>query len=256
MRLGRVVVQRFRSLFRRSQAEADMQRELDLHIEQLTKEHIAAGMSESEARLAARREFGSLEVTKEQCREMRRVNLIEDLMRDLAYAFRVLRKSPGFTLTAVLSLALGIGANTAIFSLVDAVLLRMLPVRDPQQLLEVSRMGGRTLSYPMFELIRDRNQVFAGVLLTSSGRFGGSARLGDVDLGDVHFSPVSGDYFAVLGVSPVIGRALTEEDLAAANTTVISYGLGHRALAGDPAVLGKALRIGSRTYTIVGIAPR
>ena len=256
MRLGRVAVQRFRSLFRRSQAEADMQRELDLHIEQLTKEHIAAGMSESEARLAARREFGSLEVTKEQCREMRRVNLIEDLIRDLTYAFRVLRKSPGFTLTAVFSLALGIGANTAIFSLVDAVLLRMLPVREPQQLLEVSRTGGRTLSYPIFEIIRDRNQVFSGVLLTSSGRFGGSARLGDVDLGDVHFSPVSGDYFAVLGVTPVIGRALTEEDLAAANTTVISYGLWQRAFAGDPAVLGKALRVGSRTYTIVGIAPR
>ena len=84
MRLSRVVVQRFRSLFRRSQVEADMQRELDLHIEQLTKERIAAGMTESEARLAARREFGSLEVTKEQCREMRRVNLIEDLIRDLA----------------------------------------------------------------------------------------------------------------------------------------------------------------------------
>jgi predicted permease len=255
MRLVRVVVQRFRSLFRRSQVEADMQRELDLHIEQLTKERIAAGMTESEARLAARREFGSLEATKEQCREMRRVNLIEDLIRDLAYAFRVLRKSPGFTLTAVLSLALGIGANTAIFSLVDAVLLRMLPVHEPQQLLEVSRTGGGTLSYPMFELIRDRNQVFSGVLLTSSGRFGASARLSGLDLGDVHFSPVSGDYFAVLGISPVIGRTLSQADLAAANTVVISYGFWQRAFASDTAAVGKTLWLGGRSYEIVGVAP-
>jgi len=256
MRLGRIVLHRFRSLLRRSHAEADLQREIDLHIEQLTREHVAAGMTESEARLAARREFGSLEVTKEQCRDMRRVNFIEDFVRDLAYAFRLLTKSPGFTLAAVLSLALGIGANTAIFSLVDAVLLRMLPVREPQQLLEVSRNGGRTLSYPMFEVIRDRNQVFSGVLMTSSGRFAASVRLGDIDVGDAHFSPVSGDYFAVLGVSPVIGRALSQEDLAGSNTTVIDYGLWQRAFAGDPAVLGKALRVGSRAYTIVGVAPR
>jgi predicted permease len=255
MRLGRIVRHRLRSLFRRSQAEADMQRELDLHLEQLTREHIAAGMTEPEARLAARREFGPTEATKEQCRDMRRVNLVEDLVRDLAYAFRVLTRSPGFTLTAVLSLALGIGANTAIFSLVDAVLLRMLPVREPHQLLEVSRAGGRTLSYPMYEIIRDRNEVFSDVLLTSSGRFGASVRIGETDLGNFHFSPVSGDYFATLGVSPVIGRALTEEDLTAANTTMISYGLWQRAFAGDPAVLGKALQVGSRTYTIAGVAP-
>ena len=255
MRVGRIVRHRLRSLFRRSRAEAEMQWEIDLHLEQLTKEHIAAGMTESEARLAARREFGPVEGTKEQCRDMRRVNLIEDLIRDLAYAFRVLTRSPGFTVTAVLSLALGIGANTAIFSLVDAILLRMLPVHAPRQLLEVSRVGGRTLSYPMYEVIRDRNQVFSGVLLTSGGRFGASARLGGIDLGDVDFSPVSADYFAVLGVSPVIGRALTEEDIATANTTVISHGLWQRAFAGDPAALGKALQVGSRTYTIAGVAP-
>ncbi len=107
----------------------------------------------------------------------------------------------------------------------------------------------------MFEVIRDRNEVLSGALLTSSGRFGASVRLGDIDAGDVHFSPVSGDYFAVLGVSPVIGRALTEEDLAASNTSVISYGLWQRAFTSDPAVLGKSLRVGNRRYTIVGVAP-
>ncbi|HWC00382.1 MAG TPA: ABC transporter permease, partial [Bryobacteraceae bacterium] len=255
MRLARIVAYRFRSLLRRSRAEAELQQEIELHIEQLAKEHRAAGMSEREARWAARREFGSLEATKERCRDMRRVNLFEDLARDLAYAFRLLRKSPGFTLTAVLSLALGIGANTAIFSLVDAVLLRMLPVREPQQLVEVGRVGGGTLSYPIYEIIRDHNQVFSGVLLTSSGRFRASVRLGDLDAGDASFAPVSGDYFAVLGVRPVIGRVLTEEDLAAANTIVISFGLWQQAFAGDPAVLGKPLRVGDQTYTIAGVAP-
>jgi predicted permease len=232
-----------------------MDREIRLHVEQLAREYIASGMAEPEARLAARRAFGPLEATKEQCRDMRRVNFMEDLIQDAAYAFRFLTRSPGFTLTAVLSLAIGIGANTAIFSVVDTVLLRVLPVREPQRLVEVSREGGRTLSYPMFEIIRDRNQVFSGVLLTSSGRFGASARFGGTELGDVHFSPVSGDYFAVLGISPVIGRALSEMDLASANTVVISYGFWRRAFAGDPAVLGKTLSLGARSYEIVGVAP-
>src|SRR5579871_3414271 len=163
MRTGRIIFHRLRSLLRRSEAEAELNRELELHIEQLTKEHVAAGMAHPEARLTAQREFGSLEMTKEQCRDMRRVNFVRDLVKDLAYSFRLFMRSPGFTLTAVLSLALGIGANTAIFSLVDAVLLRMLPVRDAHLLVEVSRDGGGTLSYPMYEIIRDRNQVFSGV---------------------------------------------------------------------------------------------
>ena len=119
------------SLFRRRRAEAELDRELSLHLDQLTKENIARGMNESEARLEAQREFGSVAVIQEACRDTRRVNWIEDLWRDLLYAFRQLRTSPFFTLTAVLSLAIGIGANTAIFSLADAVLLRMLPAQEP-----------------------------------------------------------------------------------------------------------------------------
>jgi hypothetical protein len=257
MRIGRIFFHRLRSLLRRSRAEADLQREIDLHLEQLTKEYTAAGMREKEARLAAQREFGSIGATKERCRDRRRVNAVEDVFRDLAYAFRLLRKSPGFTGSVVLSLALGIGANTAVFSLVDAVLLRMLPVREPQELIEITRLGGGTLSYPFFEAIRDRNQAFSGVLLLSGGRIAASAHLGGADLGEIHLSPVSGSYFAVLGVSPSIGRLLTDEDLNASNVAVISYGFWQRMLAGNPAVLGQTLRVGgdNRQYTIIGVGP-
>lgn len=255
MRLARIAIHRLRSLLRSSRAVMEMERELQLHVEQLTREYISAGMSESDARRAARLEFGSLEAIKEQCRDMRRVTLVQDLFKDFAYACRLFTKSPGFTLTAVLSLALGIGANTAIFSLVDAVLLRSLPVQEPRQLVEISRNGGRTLSYPAYEAIRDRNEVFSRVLLTSAGRFVASLSVGTINAGDVQFSPVSGDYFAVLGLVPVIGRALAEEDLAASNVAVISYQLWQRAFDGNPDVLGKALRMGRWNYTVVGVAP-
>src|SRR5437016_3956724 len=153
MRAARILKQRFASLFRHQRAEADLDREVSLHLEQLTKENIARGMSESEARHEARREFGCVALIQEACRDARRVTWIEDLWRDLLYAFRQLGKSPGFTLTAVVSLALGIGANTAIFSVADAVLLRMLPVQEPQQLVEITRVGGGSISYPLYRSI-------------------------------------------------------------------------------------------------------
>ena len=164
-------------------------------------------------------------------------------------------KSPGFTLTAVLTLAFGIGANTAIFSLVDRVLLRRLPVREPGELVEVCREGGRALSYATYEAIRDRNEVFSGILLTSAGRHSASLDAGTVNVADVHFSPVTGSYFSVLGVSPVLGRALSEEDLPASNAAVIGYGLWQRAFAGNPGVVGTTMRMGRRDYTVVGVAP-
>src|SRR5260370_3449657 len=240
MRVGRIIRHRLRSLFRRSSAEAEMAREFELHIEQLTKQHLASGMSLSEARLAAHREFGSTEVSKEECRDMRHVNWIEDLAKDVAYAFRLLKKSPGFTLTAVLSLALGIGVNTAIFSVVNAFLIRPLPFRQPERLAalfernvmgEEQRMSvapGNFLDWQNLSTSVDQISPIHTCTLTLTGWSPGS------DAERVIKCNCSGNLFATLGVSPVAGRTfLPDEDrFEAPRLVVISYGLWQRRMRG------------------------
>lgn len=255
MRIASIIRRRCVSLFMRQRRDAELDRELSLHLQMLTRENMSAGMLESEARLAALREFGSVAVTQEACRDMRRLAWIEDLTRDVAYALRQLRKSPGFAFTAILSLALGIGANTAIFSLADAVLLRELPVRDAQQLVEITDRGGKPISYPLFRYVRERNDVFSGVLALSSDRVTARVRAGSREFGDMSLSPVSGDYFAVLGAKPVIGRALARVDMNAAATAVISYRTWKERFRGDPGVVGNAVVIGEKSYTVIGVAP-
>src|SRR5262245_14918985 len=131
---------RLRSLFRRNQVEQELDEELRYHIERQIEENIAKGMTPEEARYAALLALGGVERRKEECRDMRRLRLIEDLAQDVRYGLRTLRKSPGFTAVAAVSLALGIGATTAIFSVVDALMLRRLPVRNPEQLVMLSRV--------------------------------------------------------------------------------------------------------------------
>jgi putative ABC transport system permease protein len=241
-----------------------MLRELELHVEQLAKEHIARGMSESDARRAAEREFGSLEVTRELCRDMRHVNLIEDLVKDLGYALRLSKKSPGFTLTAVLSLALGIGANTAIFSVVNAFLLRPLPFAQPERLVAVfernvmgdePRMAvapGNFLDWQQqstsFEHLSAFN-TFAATLW-SEGSDGTPER--------VAVCNCSGNLFSTLGVSPVVGRPFVadEDRFGAPRVVVISYNLWQRQFGGAPDVVGRGIRLNAQDYEIVGVMPR
>jgi hypothetical protein len=188
MRIACVIKQRLRSLFRRSEVDSDLRREVELHIEQLTKERLAEGMSRSEALAAAKREFGSVSLTEEQCRDMRRTSFIDDLMRDVVFAIRGLTKSPVFSIAALLSLALGIGANIAICSFMEAIMMRALPVPDPDSLVILNwraksepkvvqqqhgdtnghhDAGGMYVSdafpYPFFESVGEQNDLLSSI---------------------------------------------------------------------------------------------
>ena len=170
-----VIVSRLTGLFRRRALDAELDRELSVHLEALTEENIRRGMHEQAARHAARREFGGLEQTRESYRAQRGLPFFETLAQDLRYASRMLVKSPGFTVVTVLTLALGIGANTGLFSLVNSVLLGNLPVRNPEELVVVKYTDSRSqqaeedFSYPMYQALRDKNTAFRNVL-TRSGR--------------------------------------------------------------------------------------
>jgi putative ABC transport system permease protein len=264
VRLGRVLVHRLRSLLRRSRAEADLQRELDLHLEQLTKEYLAEGMSDAEARRAARRDFGSVESTKEQCRDMRRVALVEDLVRDLGYAVRVLRKSPGFTLTAVCSLALGIGANTAIFSLVNVFLLRPLPYDHPERL--VSLLERNVISNEQEMAVAPGNFLdwqaestsFDSLSAYTTRTFTLTVDTPGAEAERVGACLCSGNLSATFAVRPVAGRPFRREEdrFGVARVAMISYDLWQRQFGGSNEVVGKTIRVNEQPHQIVGVMPR
>jgi predicted permease len=257
MRRLRVLKNRLRSLFRHKAVEDELERELRLHIDQLTREHMANGMSEPDARSAARREFGSPDLAKEQCRDERRTRLVEDLVKDTGYALRLLARSPAFALTAVLSLALGIGANTAIFSLVDTVLLRLLPVDRPQELvfLQVAGTEGRTGAppYPCFERLRSETKAFAGMAAFAADHL----RLQlDGGVEQVFGQVASGSYFDLLGLKPAAGRLMTrDDDQLDPPVAVIGYGYWQRRFGGAQDAIGRTVAYRDRVFTIVGVTP-
>ncbi|HWD99119.1 MAG TPA: ABC transporter permease [Bryobacteraceae bacterium] len=270
MRFLRILAHRFHSLFRRSRAEAELEREIDLHIGQLVKEHMAEGMTEAEAMAVARREFGPAALAREQCRDMRRTNWIDDLARDLAFAWRVLRKSPVFTLTALASLALGIGANTAIYSFIDAIMVRALPIAHPENLVVLNwRAKGwpkvvysqhgdgdeeGTFPYQAWELLRDHNDVFSTLFA-----FAGAGRLNIVArnqafLGGGEF--VSGNYFSSIGAPPAAGRLINIDDdrAGAPAVAVISYRFWERTFDRSPRAVGQTVLINRNLFRIAGVA--
>ena len=197
--------------FRKQQQDKLLDSEIHFHIKEQTAANIAAGLPPSEARRRALAQFGGLESRKEECRETRGTHFLETLWQDVRFAFRILRKTPLITSIALLSLALGIGANTAIFSLIDAVMLRMLPVQNPEQLVQIGlkpRMGqnaNTTVTNPIWEQVRDHQDVFSGVFAWSPRTFD-LANGGEEN--DINGLYASGDYFNVLGVRPAAGRLL------------------------------------------------
>ncbi|HEU0176230.1 MAG TPA: ABC transporter permease [Blastocatellia bacterium] len=247
-----------RRLVHRRRAERELDEEIRAHLEMEVERNVAEGMAPEDARLAARRSFGSVALSKEDSRSMWGLRSLEIFWQDLRYGQRMLLKNPGFTTIAVLTLSLGIGANTAIFTLLDKVLFRPLPVERPDQLVTfVEDAGGAPaiFSYPLYAELRDRNDVLSGVIAYEQRPFSmNDGNQSERVIGQI----VSGNYFAALGVRPALGRFfLPEEDRTPGThpVVVISHGLWRRRFGADPAVIGKTLNLNAYRYTVVGVAP-
>ena len=255
---------RIRSLFHRDSVERELSAELRFHVEREADENIAKGMSPEEARLAAIRSVGTVAQFAEECRDARGLNFFESLAADVRYALRTLRKAPVFAAVAVLSLALGTGANTAIFSLIDSVLLQKLPVRNPEQLVYVRtstvKMGNfqvsRTLTVQSLEYLTRATQLEGIATYRQMDR--ANVAIGKAsDVASAVF--VSGNYFTLLGVDPALGRNLGSADAQGGTSgwpAMIGYGFWQRRLGGSTDVLGQQVTINSIPMTIVGVMPR
>lgn len=256
MRLLRVW-RKLQFLARRREFDAALEEEMRFHLDMAAGKDLVAGLSPEEARYAAQRRFGNATLAREASREFWGWAWLDRLGQDLRYALRTLRANPGFTTVVVLTLALGIGANTAVFTLVDAVLLKSLPVKNPEELYVLGYdFGQRPFSTYQYQNLRDRNAVFSGVCAFRPWRFGVAAN-GPAELAMGQL--VSGNYFSMLGVNAVLGRTITNEDdrVPGANpVAVISYGYWERKFGRDPAAIGRSIKIQGRPFSIIGVTPR
>jgi predicted permease len=248
---------RLRSLFGRKRVEQDLDEELQYHLERKIEENIAQGLTPGQARDAAMRAMDSLTQRKEECRDQRGVNGIDNTIRDIRYSLRVLRKSPGFTFVAVLTLALAIGANAVVFGILNALILRPMNLPQVQSLYGIDRVGEDTptQSYPDYLDLRDRNRSFDGLAayrITEAG----------LDTGEnpssVFLFETSGNYFDVLRIQPFLGRFFHASDEHGPNSApyiVLSYAYWHTRFQDDRGVIGRVVQIDKHPFTIVGVAP-
>jgi predicted permease len=269
---------KLRWLMQRPSKEAELQEELQFHLEEEAGERQAQGLAAEEARRAAHRELGNVALVQEDTRAMWTWTMGEQLVQDMRYGLRTIAANKTFSAMAILSLALGIGANTAIFSFMDSILLRSLPVPDPQSLVMLSwrtprrEMHGSNrhdesyndpnggyvggiFSYPAFELIRKNDAVFSSVFgYQGAGKLNLTFR-GHAGLASTEY--VSGDYFSGLGVAPAAGRLLGADDDRAGGpgVAVISFGLSQRRFNGPESATGQSILINNLPFTVVGVAP-
>ena len=251
---------RLRSLFRRGQVEAELNEELRYHLERQIEVNTAAGMSVEEARYAALRAMHGLDQRKEECRDMRRVRLIEDLWRDFRFSLRSLLKRPGFTAIALLALALGIGANTAIFSLVNAVILQPLPYRDPDRLISVYGTRNRSTQGSVgptdFLDYRSQNKTFEQ--FAASGSLMLPMNLtGSGEPERLNASIITGNYFDTFGVRPALGRgfSLQNEKTGQDHVTVLSHAFWQTRFGADPNIVNKTINLDGKAYEVLGVMP-
>jgi predicted permease len=240
--------------------DQDLDEELRAHMENRADDLERSGLSRAEAERRARIEFGGSERFKEECRESMGSHLLYTFLQDVRFAVRVLRKSPGFTLVAVLTLALGIGANTAIFSLIDSVMLRLLPVREPQQLVQLLKLnparGGRIddgFTNALWEQVRDHQNIFSDTLAWSEAGFDLSQG-GAVNKVDGIFA--SGSFFNALGVAPIAGRLLTPADdqRGCPAVAVLGYGFWREHFGGAAGAVGSTLSLNRHPFQVIGVS--
>jgi predicted permease len=274
------LLERIQSWFRKKQVNGSLEDELRFHLEKEVELNIARGMSADEARRQALIAFGGVQQTRENVRETVRIRFMEILLQDARYALRILRKSPGFTAIAVLTLALGIGMNTAIFSLIDAVLFRALPASHPEELVllhwhshhkpklhsysshgdcsqhrQGENQNGCSFSLPFLNMLRKQNALFSGLAAFSGAPqldLSGNGAATIVNNGQL----VSGEYFATLGVRAAFGRTLgpADDTPTAAPVIVLSYGYWQNAFGGSPDAVGRTVRLNGQPFNIVGVA--
>ena len=257
------------SLFSKHRVDRELEEELESYLDASTADKQRSGLSPKAARHAALAEMGSRSSVKHRVWTSRWESTMDNLLKDLRFSFRALLKSPGFTLVALLSLALGIGANTAIFTLLNAILLRPLPVQNPQQLVlfghgraagssdDLPNESTELFSYPFYREFKGKTQAYSGVAAQSSIQFATHVSIGGSAVELLHIDLVSGNYFSILGVPPALGRTLSEADdkaPGAGPVAVVSYAWFQRHFGGNPAALGKTIRILSHDYTLVGVA--
>jgi predicted permease len=256
----RTIWRRLSGLLRGNRLERELNEEIGIHLAMQEEEFRKRGMKPAAARAAALREFGGVAQTKEEVRDGRGVPWLESFARDLRYALRGLRRTPGFTAAAVLSLGLGIGANTAIFSLFHTLMLRLLPVERPQELVSLYQTGGwiqGPMSYPLFQEIARRGDLFTGVIArTGVAKTRFTPRPGDRgQFAQREF--VSGNYFTVLGVTAALGRLFTEDDNRTPGghpVAVLSYDLWRNRYGADPGILGGKILVDEQPFTVIGVA--
>jgi predicted permease len=249
-----------RSLFGSRRMEGELTEEIAFHIEKETEENIRRGMSPEEARRAAVVRFGGVEKTKDESREVRRAYWLETTLQDIRYGLRSLRKSPGYTIAAVLTLALGIGANAAIFSVVHGVLLQSLPYGGGDRLVRIrvdapgAGIADGRFSVPEVQDLRAMSRSLDGIVEYHSMWF---VLLGHAEPERVQTGVVSANYFDVLGVQPMLGRTFLpgEDRHGAEPVLVLSHDYWMRSFGGDPSVVGRVFRMNDHAHTVVGVLP-
>jgi predicted permease len=245
----------WRSLFRRARFEKDMDSEFAFHVEARARDLMRCGVSSEEAKRQARLEFGASQRYSDECREAHRLNWFDELARNIKFSVRLMRKSPVFSIAAILSLALGIGVNTLVFSVLNSLLLRPLPIREPKQVVFLETESGPSYSFPDYKEFRDRNSTFSGM---SGYRISPMSLQESGNTVRVWGYLATGNYFDVLGVKPTLGRFFHSPDdlnVGASPYAVISYSSWQVRFGGNPSIVGRDVRINGLSYTVLGVAP-